>query len=317
MVLVFALFSFFLFLFYLLTESSLVVRAPAEAVRRLRHRHADGRGHLKSGRTAREAVGETRAVLAELLHGLEGVVGALLLALLLVLQGLQDAGHLVLADAHGVVAHAERRGVGSVAVRAVLIRILLLLHAEVGEEIGAERHRDAVPQVGLAKDSLHLDVGEADVAVGLVLVVVKHLRPADAQLSKRGEGLAKHHLGAVVGPELVRRHDRLAPHELGEALVVEDGVPREELHGRVRVWRLLELVDDGLLAQGQLRQDLLLQEVGVGQEHLLLLLSLLLEGKLADLLQGDCGQESRVLERLQEGGVLGGKNIGERSHGVG
>ena len=227
-----------------------------------------------------------------------------------------------LGDAERVVADVEGLLVDPEAVLAPIgARSLNVLAPDEGEEVGTESQRDPLSQVGVAEDAVDLhgvvavDDNPLSVLVGVDVLGPEHALPA--------VGLKELFLAVavrVVGAELVGGHGRDAMTELLEALAIVDCVPRAEGHREGRTLALRELLQDGLLATGELVQDLRLQDVRIGsQEGLLLLLLLLLEELDELTLARDCelGQDGILLEALKEHSVRGGERERQVGHRVG
>ena len=283
---------------------------------------ADGRGGEGQERHRVCGAGKEDARPRGLLSSLQSHVLALGLARVLGLQRVQQTGHVRLGDAERVVADVEGLLVDPEAVLAPIgPRSLDILAPDEGEEVGTESQRDPLSQVGVAEDAvdLHgvvaLDDNPLSVLVGVDVLGPEHALPA--------VGLKELFLAVAVRSvcaELIGGHGRDAMTELLEALAIVDCTPRAEGHREGRTLALRELLQDGLLATGELEEDLHLQDVRVGsQEGLLLLLLLLLEELDQLTLARDCelGQDGILLEALKEHSVRGGERERQVGHRVG
>jgi hypothetical protein len=273
-----------------------------------------------------------RDYLGRLEHGVAHSILAVCVGILAVLRGplgiplghAEKLGHLVLADTEGVVGDIE----GLLEDHEVVLLVMLCrdcdaLPAVAGEEVRAQGKRETPRQVGVAEDAIHL-LGVVAV-VGHVLVAAP--RVGVLALDSEGglpaivldESIPESHL-VVVLPILICAHLADAPLELCESFGVVDGIPGEEVHLERTALGLAQLLEDGILAALEHLLELDLQKICVGLNGLGLLVALLLledlhEFALAWLREG--GQQSRVLDALEECGVLareGEREVGDVGH---
>jgi hypothetical protein len=232
----------------------------------------------------------------------------------------QQLLHLLLGDTEGVVADAQSLLEDVEALEpAHRHRRVVVLPGSVGQEVGAQSEGDAHGEVRVAEDAVHLDGRECLHGLRLAAVPSLFIDAEHALPSGLFDGSSMGIQGAVVRNALFAAHVRLARLELAQALVVVDGLPREEVHAEGRPLALLQSLEDlGLALKEHLHQPLL-QEVGVGRDDALLLLLLLLLEELHHLALArlsERGKERRVLDGLEERSVLSGERVGqvERGH---
>jgi hypothetical protein len=206
---------------------------------------------------------------------LESRALAVVLAVLLGLGDLEEALQLVVAGAIGQVLEDEGLLHDHEACRGVLVtQALHKLLLGVGEEVDAELERDAVREVRGAKDSVHLHGVLAEVGAlrhFALVVVVLDVVALDAERRLPIlllNLLLLRALEDVVGLQLLGVQARPAPLAVGERLIPPDRGPGEERHLKAGRGALLELSEDAVLVHHEVREELVLQQVGVGLHDL-------------------------------------------------
>jgi hypothetical protein len=297
-----------------------VVRAAAEALIVAR---ADQRRHAQV--LAAPDRGRRHDVERLMAHGvlarLQGGLLAHRLAALVLLRDRQELDQLLLGQTERVVVHVERLLVDTEAPHhRVHVRLARqgIVPADARREVRAEEEREARRQIGVLEDAIDLHRlvdrhGLLHPAIKAVLVDPEGALPAVGL-----DELLLVVLLAEVVEEISVRHVGLPLLEALQGLVVVDRLPGEEVHHELRVLALAQLRHDLVLTLLEHVHELLCQEVGVGQNALLLLLALLLLVELHQLALARGHQlvhERRVLELREEGRLLGGERVGEgRGH---
>ena len=179
-------------------------------------------------------------LVAEELLALIGAVG-------LLLGDREKLGNLSLRDAEGVVAHGERLLVDAVAELAVVSCALHGLRGVDGKEVRAQSKGQTLGQVGVAEDAVHLDG-----VVGPVALVLLGVPPREVTRLCAEHALPPHVLNVKTAAALLEAivalllggHVGEAARVVRERLVVDDGLPGEEVCVEGAALRVAELLED-------------------------------------------------------------------------